>query len=122
VRDVVYGLGFTYDCQIGFHEHEQHITQQLEIDFDAHTDWRAAARSDSPVDIVDYAVASEAIGELLESRRWNLIEAVAEAVAELLCARFSVARVRVRVTKRPIDMPRARGVAAECWREPSDFT
>ena len=66
-------------------------------------------------------MASAAIGELLGSRRWNLIEAVAEAIARLLCERFRVSRVRVRVTKHPLDMPDARAVAAECWREPADF-
>lgn len=119
--DRVMALGLSYDCRIGFHPGEQSADQRLEIDFEAETDWRAAARSDDPSRIVDYHTADGAIRALVTGRRWKLIEAVAEAVAELLCARFDVTRVRVRVTKRPADMGHARAVAVECWRSPNDF-
>lgn len=122
MQDIVYGNRFGYDCQIGFHEHELTIKQRLEIDFEAHTDWRRAARQDSPEGIVDYSIAYEDIGALIEGRSWKLIEAVAESVAELLCDRFPVEKVRVRVTKRPITMHQIESVAVECWRSPSDFT
>ena len=57
----------------------------------------------------------------IESRDWLLIEAVAEATARVLCSRFPVSRVRVKVTKAPFGMPNVGTVAVECWRTPEDF-
>jgi dihydroneopterin aldolase len=119
--DRVLALGLAYECRIGFHPGEEAVDQRLEIDVEAETDWRAAARADDPSRIVDYHVADGLIRELVTGRRWLLVEAVAEAVAALVCARFDVSGVRVRVTKHPLDMRHARAVAVECWRTPADF-
>ncbi|MEL6346696.1 MAG: dihydroneopterin aldolase [Myxococcota bacterium] len=122
MQDIVYGEGFSYPCAIGFHEYELHIQQKLEIDFEAHTRWRDAARRDAVENLVDYYEVNRAIGALIASRSWKLIEAIAEAVAELICTRFPVDRVRVKVRKTPFDMPNVRGVAVECWRDAADFS
>ncbi len=119
--DRVFGFGLGFDARIGYHRHELDIRQRVEIDFEAETDWREAARRDRPVRLVNYHEANRLIGELVASRRWRLVEALAEDVARLLCERFPVSRVRVRVTKRPFDMPNVRAVAVECWRTPDDF-
>ena len=120
-RDRVHGVGFAYDCRIGFHEYERHIRQRLLIDFEVETDWSRAAESDKPEGIVDYYKANQLIGKMIEAREWKLIEAVANDVAKLLCSNFPVSRVRIKVTKSPFDMPNAGGVAVECWRTPEDF-
>ena len=119
--DRVFGFGLAFDARIGYHRHELDIRQRIEIDFEAETDWREAARRDRPVHLVNYHDANRLIGELVASRRWRLVEALAEDVARLLCDRFPVSGVRVRVTKRPFDMPNVRAVAVACWRTPDDF-
>ena len=121
VNDKVLGVGFSYDCRIGFHEYERHIRQRILIDFDAEMDWRASAKADRAAGIMDYYEAHKAIGAMLEGREYRLIEAMAEDVARLLCNNFSIARVRVKVTKIPFDMPNAHSVGVECWRTPADF-
>ncbi len=121
-RDRVFGIGLQHACQIGFHPHEQTILQRLRIDFEAETDWRRVARADDEtLGLVDYAEVDRAVGALVRARSWRLIEAVAEAVAELICRDFPVAAVKVRVTKHPVDMPEVEGVAVECWRQREDF-
>lgn len=119
--DRVYGRGFTYDCRVGFHEYERHIRQRISVDFEAETDWRECARRDRARDLVDYYEVNQAIQALVDSRQWRLIEAVAEDIARLICLRFPVTRVRVRVDKLPFDMPNVGGVSVECWRTPADF-
>ena len=121
MRDRVHGTGFSYQCRIGFHEYERHIRQRLVIDFEAETEWREAARADAVRGLVDYFEVNRALAELIESRDWLLIEAVAEATARVLCSRFPVSRVRVKVTKAPFGMPNVGTVAVECWRTPEDF-
>lgn len=122
MNDRVHGTGFSYDCRIGFHEYERHIRQRVVIDFEAETDWRASARIDRATgELVDYYEANLAISKLVAAKEYRLIEALAEDVAKLLVSTFPIARVRVKVTKAPFDMPNVGSVAVECWRTPADF-
>ncbi len=121
MRDRVHGLGFSYDCRIGFHEYERHIRQRVVIDFEAETDWRDAARADRAKDLVDYYEANLAIQALVAGKEYRLIEALAEDVSRVLLTNFPVDRVRVKVTKSPFDMPNVGNVAVECWRDRADF-
>ena len=121
MNDRVYGCGYRYECIVGFHPHERDAPQSLLVDFEAETDWRAAARSDRPEGIVDYFVANQRIGEALQARSFLLIEAVAEEVARVLCEGFPIKRVRVKVSKPGHRMPNVGTVAVECVRTPDDF-
>jgi dihydroneopterin aldolase len=53
---------------------------------------------------VDYRLVVAAVREVNE-RRFDLLEALASAVAETLIDRFAIAHVKVRVRKRPADLP-----------------
>ena len=121
--DRVHGVGFAYECHLGFALEERRVAQRVLVDLEAWTDWRRPARRDEPTDdrVVDYAKVNDAIRELVATREWRLAEAMAEGVARLLCLRFPVERVRVKVTKLPFDMPSASAVAVECWRAPADY-
>jgi len=55
-------------------------------------------------DAVDYRFVVDAVREVNE-QRFELLEALASTVAETLIERFPVARVKVRVRKRPASMP-----------------
>jgi dihydroneopterin aldolase len=59
----------------------------------------AGVRTDKLGDTVDYTKVAECIREVSDGQRYNLIEALAAAVADELLERFPVARVRVRVRK-----------------------
>jgi len=59
----------------------------------------AGVRSDKLSDTVDYTKVAEAVRRLATETRYNLIEALAAAIAETLLSRFDVSRVRVRVRK-----------------------
>jgi len=120
-KDTVSGHGFEYSCRIGFHEFERHIEQRLRIDFEAETDWRKQAQQDRARDLVDYYEINRAISALIAGREWRLVESVAEAVAELLCSRFPITGVQVRVTKQPFDMPNCESVSVACYRAREDF-
>jgi dihydroneopterin aldolase len=58
-----------------------------------------AARSDRIEDAVDYREVAAAVREVSDSREFQLLEALAAAVADTLRERFAVSRVRVRVRK-----------------------
>ena len=85
----------------GFHgalEEEQREGQRFVFDVTlvAHD---AGVRSDQLADTVDYTAVVARIREISDGRRFNLIEALAAAIADDLLQRFPVSRVRVRVRK-----------------------
>jgi dihydroneopterin aldolase len=59
----------------------------------------AGVRTDQLADTVDYTAVAARVREICESRRFNLIEALAAAVADDLLEHFPASRVRVRVRK-----------------------
>lgn len=121
MTDRVHGIGFTYYCHVGFGDEERSARQRLVIDWEVETDWRVAARLDRAKDIVDYNIANNLIGELVQGKAYRLIEAVAEDVAHLLLRSFPVTAARVKVTKTPFHMPNVVGVAVECERTIEDY-
>ena len=64
----------------------------------------AGVRSDQLVDTVDYTGVVTCIREISEARAFNLIEALAAAIADALIERFEISRARVRVRKPEVQL------------------
>jgi dihydroneopterin aldolase len=64
----------------------------------------AGVRSDRLDDTIDYTKVVACVREISDSRRFNLIEALAAAIADTLVERFDVSRVRVRVRKPEVQL------------------
>jgi dihydroneopterin aldolase len=70
------------------------------------------ALSDRIEDAVDYREVSDCVREVSDARQYNLIEALAAAVADALVSRFEVERVLVRVRKpQPAGVPATHSAA-----------
>jgi len=70
------------------------------------------ALSDRIEDAVDYRDVADCVREVSDGRQFNLIEALAGAVADELVNRFGVEHVRVRVRKpKPAGVPAAHSAA-----------
>jgi 7,8-dihydroneopterin aldolase/epimerase/oxygenase len=67
--------------------------------FDVVLDVPEAAASDRLEDAVDYREVAAAVRDVSDGRAFELLEALAAAVADELLARFPVEHVRVRVRK-----------------------
>jgi 7,8-dihydroneopterin aldolase/epimerase/oxygenase len=67
--------------------------------YDIRMDVGDAGASDRIEDAVDYREVADCVREVSASRDFNLIEALASAVADALVERFPLSSVRVRVTK-----------------------
>lgn len=64
-------------------------------------DLKRSSKRDELADTVDYTAVLEALRELNEKRKFQLLESLAEASARLILERFpQVRKVRVRVRKR----------------------
>ncbi|MBY6064656.1 dihydroneopterin aldolase [Pseudidiomarina sediminum] len=97
--DKVFVTGLRTDALIGVYEWEHEQRQPLLFDLEMDWDQRAAAASDAIADALDYDALSQAVKQLVEARPRQLIETVAEEVAQLILTEFSVTRVCVRVEK-----------------------
>ncbi len=64
----------------------------------------AGVRSDRLDDTIDYTGVAACIREISDGRRFNLIEALAGAVADALVTRFDISRARVRVRKPDVQL------------------
>ncbi|HKZ20151.1 MAG TPA: dihydroneopterin aldolase [Acidimicrobiia bacterium] len=78
---------------------EKQIGQRFLIDLDIEADLKAAGKSDSLDDTIDYGSLAEKIHELVGGSRWNLIEKVAEEIAKLVLSIPPVKAIAVTVHK-----------------------
>lgn len=103
---------------IGAYDWEQTIKQKLIFDIEIAWDNRQAASSDDVDDCLNYADISERVISYVESRRFALVERVAEEVAGLILTQFHSPWVRIKVSK-PGAVARAAsvGVVIERRRE-----
>jgi dihydroneopterin aldolase len=86
----------------GFHgvlDEERADGQRFLVDVELDLADTTAAGSDRIEDAVDYRDVVAAVTEVSDGHAYNLLEALAAALAETLLSRFPVARVRVRVRK-----------------------
>jgi dihydroneopterin aldolase len=83
--------------QHGVREHEKRDGQDFLFDIDLAVGERGV--SDRLEDAVDYSAVARAVRELSDARSYDLLEALATAIADELLERFGAERVLVRVTK-----------------------
>jgi 7,8-dihydroneopterin aldolase/epimerase/oxygenase len=82
--------------------------------YDLRLEVSEAALSDRIEDTVDYREVATCVQKVSDGRQFQLLEALAAAVADEIAARFAVERVRVRVRKpdpRPAGLPVAYSAA-----------
>lgn len=97
--DIVYLRDLRIPAVIGVFEWERRVRQIIAIDLDMAFDVACAARTDALADALDYkAVAKRLIG-FVEESRFQLVETLAERIAELVRQEFRVGWVRVRINK-----------------------
>jgi len=81
----------------GVYPHEKE--QGQDFLFDVQLDVGERGLSDRLEDAVDYSEVASAVQEVSDARSYDLLEALATAVADELLRRFGAERVVVRITK-----------------------
>ncbi len=97
--DTIYLHGLTVDAVIGIWEWERKIRQKVVIDIDMDADIRKAAASDSVDDTLNYKAVAKRVIELAETSGFQLVETLAEGVADIVRNEFDVPWVRVKINK-----------------------
>lgn len=97
--DTVFIEGLAVDATIGVFDWERRIKQRLLIDLEMAWDIKAAAKSDQLEHTLDYKAVSDRVAELVSSSQYELIESLAEEIAAALRKEFSIAWLRLRLSK-----------------------
>ena len=103
-------------CIIGINEEERREKQDVLINLIIFADLGKAAKSDRFEDSVDYRALKKKVLNMVESSKYYLLEALAEAVARICLEQPGVKRVQVRVDK-PSALRFARSVGVEIERK-----
>jgi dihydroneopterin aldolase/D-erythro-7,8-dihydroneopterin triphosphate epimerase len=106
-------------CIVGIYPEERDHLQDVVLNVTMYADLRAAGRSDSIDDTVNYKSVKKKILEMVEASSYYLIERLAEAVASIALEDPRVLMVDVTVDK-PGALRFARSVAVEIRRARHD--
>jgi len=98
--DIIYLHGLRIDTVIGIYEWERRVKQTVIIDLDMAGDIRKAAASENIVDTLDYKAVSKRLTDFVGNTDFQLVETLAERVAELILTEFNLDWVRLRVNKK----------------------
>lgn len=119
--DIVFVENFVAPTIIGIDREEKDAAQPVRINLAIGLPRIRACTTDRIEDTVNYAAVREALLALLATHRLTLLEALAEAVAQLLIGEFGAAWVRVSIAKpAKFDDVTAVGVQIERRRSGSD--
>ena len=100
----------------GVHAHEREHGQDFLFDVDLEVGERGV--SDRLEDAVDYGAVARAVKEVSDAHAYDLLEALASAVADELLRRFGAERVVVRVTKPAVKPGGLDGIAGVSVSKP----
>ncbi len=103
-------------CIIGVGEEERRERQDVLINLSLSTDLSKAGRSDNFDDAVDYRDLKKRIVNMAEHSAYHLVEALAEAIADICLIHPAVSQVQVRVEK-PGALRFSRTVGVEITRD-----
>ena len=106
-------------CVIGVHDWERKDKQDVLINIELEASLHAAGASDDFEDAVDYRAITKRVIELVQGSSFFLVEALAEAIAEICLEDDRVQRAKVRVEK-PGALRFARSVGVEVDRKRGD--
>lgn len=100
MTDRIVLAGMAFQARHGVNDWEKTQAQRFEVDLELELDLRPAGRDDDLALTADYRGVYEITREVVEGRTFELIEALAEAIArEVLAANLALTAVAVRVRK-----------------------
>jgi dihydroneopterin aldolase len=97
--DIVYIKELQIETIIGIYDWERKQKQTVSLDLDMGADIRPAAASENIAMALDYKAVSKRLIAFVEQSEFLLIETMAEQIAAIVLAEFSVPWLRLRVGK-----------------------
>lgn len=115
VRDLL------FRCIVGVNEDERHEKQDVIVQITLDVDLRRAGQTDALADTVDYKALKKDVLAMAEQSKFQLVEALAQSIADICLQRPRVQRVTVQVEKPgALRFARTVGVRIVRSREPGN--
>jgi dihydroneopterin aldolase len=97
--DIIYLKELKIETVIGIYPWERQIKQTVILDLEMAADIRKAAKTDRVEDTLDYKSVAKRLLEFVNHSEFQLIETLAERIAEILLTEFAVPWVRLQLSK-----------------------
>ena len=120
-HDVIRLRGLEFYAYHGVLPEEKTLGQQFVVDMDIFLNLRVAGNSDKVEDTVSYAEVYSVIKECMLEESFDLLERLAEYIAQKVLAGFACSALRVEIHKPQAPVPGIfRDISVEIWREKED--
>ncbi|MFT6520010.1 MAG: dihydroneopterin aldolase [Candidatus Azotimanducaceae bacterium] len=97
--NIVYISELRINTVIGVYGWERDIKQTVVVDLEMSTDNQRAALEDNLVFTLDYGAIAAGITAFVEASSYQLIESLAEAIADLVMTDFGVQQLKLKLGK-----------------------
>lgn len=97
--DTIFVSDLRIETVIGIWDWERKIRQTVSIDLEMGADIRRAAETDSIDDTLNYKAVAKRIQQFVSESEFQLVETLAEKVADIILSEFEVPWVTVRINK-----------------------
>ena len=98
--DIIFLHDLTIETIIGIYDWERKEKQSIILDLDMGADIASAARTDAIEDTLNYKAVAKRLIEFVGDSDFQLVETLAERVAEIVLDEFDVKWLRLRVNKK----------------------
>jgi dihydroneopterin aldolase len=97
--DIIFISELKVKTKLGVPAWERMLAQTVILDIEIGYDLSAAGKSDAIVDTIDYGTVVARIRETLNEHSFQLVEALAEHVCQLIFKEFDALNVKIKVAK-----------------------
>ena len=99
ILDIIFISELKVKTKLGVPAWERMAAQTIILDIEIGVDLSAAGKSDAIADTIDYGAVVARIHETLKEHSFQLVEALAEHVCQLILSEFGALSVKIKVAK-----------------------
>jgi len=97
--DIIYLKALKIETTIGIYGWERQVKQAVVLDLEMATDIRPAAQADSIEATLNYKAVAKRLIDFVSHSEFQLVETLAERIAEIVLSEFAVKWVRLQLSK-----------------------
>lgn len=97
--DIVFIRELKVDTVVGIYDWERRIRQSVVLDIEMGSDIARAAKTDRIEDALDYKSVAKRVAGYVRESEFQLVETMAEKVAELVMEEFKVPWIKITLNK-----------------------